>query len=175
MNSTTSRLKAIAVTALAFVIGAFFTLGVMWLIGAFAPDAIGGREFGAYRPHSSIAALTDLRAISALSATFLVLVGLVLVIDSQYCDRMVSILADVLLMVMAAIAGFVGGYWVLLRLAGYSNFLDTGFLGVAIVSPIAVFLVSLLPLARMRDSLPLRSATILILLIAGPILLVLTD
>lgn len=172
MNSTASRLKAIAVTALAFAIGAFCMLGLVWLFAAFAPDAVGGRRFDAYSPHASIAALTDLRAIAALSASFLVITALVLLIDSAYCDRMVAVLADVLLMLMAAITGFVAGYWVLLRLAGYSNFLDGGFIQAAIVCPLAVFLVSLLPLAKIRAVLPVRLGIILILLAVGPALLV---
>lgn len=175
MNSTSSRIKAIAVTALTFAIGAFCLLGLVWIFGTFAPDAMGGRELGAYSPHASIAALTDLRAISALSATFLVLMGLVLLIDSAYCDRMVSVLADVLLMAMAAIAGFVAGYWVLLRLAGYNNFIDIGFLQAAAICPIVVFIASLLPLARLRAALPMRLAMVLLLLVGGPILLILTD
>jgi hypothetical protein len=175
MNSTTSRIKAIAVTALVFAIGAFSILGLVWVLAAFVPDALGGRELDAYSPHGSIAALSDLRAISALSATFLVAMALVLLIDSAYCDRMISVLADVLLMAMAAIAGFVIGYWVLLRLAGYSNFLDGGFLRAALVSPVVVFLASLLPLAKIRTALPGRLAMVLILLASGPVLLVLTD
>ncbi|WP_196258355.1 hypothetical protein [Pelagibacterium limicola] len=175
MNSTLSRLKAVAVTAMAFAVGAFCTLGIVWLLGAFLPDAVGAREFGAYSPHSSIAALSDLRAIMALSAIFSVLTGLVLIIDSQYCDRMIAVLADVLLMVMAAIAGFVAGYWILLRLAGYSNFLDVGFLRTAIIAPVVVFVVSLLPLAKVRAVIPARIALVSILLLGGPVLLVLTD
>lgn len=172
MNSTASRLKAIAVTALAFAIGAFCTLGLVWLFSTFAPDALGGRRFDAYSPHASIGALTDLRAIAALSASFLVITALVLLIDSAYCDRMAAVLADVLLMLMAAITGFVAGYWVLLRLAGYSNFLDGGFLEAAIVCPLAVFLVSLIPLPKIRAALPLRLAVIVTLLVGGPALLV---
>jgi hypothetical protein len=175
MNTVSSRLKAIAVTALAFAIGAFVMLGIVWLSAAFVPDALGGRDFDAYSPHASIGALTDLRAISALSATFLVLMALVLLIDSAYCDRMMSVLADVLLMAMAAIAGFVAGYWVLLRLSGYNNFLDMGFIQATIICPIVVFVASLLPISRIRASMPLRMVLTVALLAGGPLLLVLTD
>lgn len=175
MNTVASRLKAIAVTALAFAIAAFCMLGIVWALSAFAPDAMGGREFDAYSPHASIAALTDLRAVSALSATFLVLMALVLLIDSAYCDRMVAVLADVLLMAMAAIAGFVAGYWVLLRLSGYNNFIDMGFIQAAIICPIVVFFASLLPIARLRAVMPIRLAIALVLLLGGAILLILTD
>lgn len=174
MNTIASRLKAIAVTALAFAAGAFAMLGLVWILGAFVPDAAGGLALNGYSPHGSIAALTDLRAISALTATFVVVTGLVLLIDSTYCDRMIGVLADVLLMVMAAITGFVAGYWLLLRLANYSNFIDAGFVQAAIVCPVAVFLVSLLPLARIRSVLPMRLGVILILLACGPALLVLS-
>lgn len=172
MNSTISRLKAVAVTALAFAIGAFCLLGIVWLLAAIVPDAIGGRRFEAYSPHGSIGALTDLRVITALSASFLVIVALVLLIDSAYCDRMVAVLADVLLMLMAAIAGFVAGYWTLLRLAGYNNFLDIGFLQAALVPPVTVFLVSLIPLPKVRAVFVIRLLTILVLLAAGPVLLI---
>lgn len=173
MNTIASRLKAIAVTALAFAVGAFAMLGLVWVLGIFVPDAAGGLALERYGPHGSVAALTDLRAISALTAAFVVITGLVLLIDSAYCDRMIGVLADVLLMVMAAITGFVVGYWLLLRLADYSNFIDMGFVQAAIVCPVAVFAVSLLPLARIRTALPLRLGCTIILLLGGPALLVL--
>lgn len=173
MNSLPSRLKAVAVTALAFAVGAFCLLGIVWGLGNLLPDAFGGRVFSSYGPHSSIAALTDLRAISALTAVFLVLTGLVLLINSAYCDRMIGVLADVLLMAIAAIAGLVGGYWVLMRLAGYANFIELGFLTNAVVCPLIVLLVSLIPLAGTRAVLIMRMIMIVLLLIGGPALLVL--
>lgn len=175
MNTIASRLKAIAVTALAFAAGAFAMLGLVWVLGTYLPGGLGRAALDNYGPHGSIAALTDLRALSALTAAFLVITGLVLVIDSAYCDRMIGVFSDVLLMVMAAIAGFVAGYWLLLRLADYANFIGIGFVRAAIVCPLIVFGVSLLPLGRIRGNWPMRIALILILLASGPVLLVLTD
>lgn len=171
MNSVSSRLKAIGVTALVFALSAFGLLGLIWLLAALPFAFPGAPLWDAYRPHDSIAAVSDLRAVVALTSAFLLASAAVLLVDAQYFDRMLSILADVLLMIMAAMAGFVAGYWVLLRLAGYENFLGLNFLQAALVCPLIVFAVSLLPLARIRASLLLKLLVAVLLLFGAPILL----
>ena len=95
-----------------------------------------------------------------------------LVFSSNYLDKMIAIFADVLLMLMAALAGFVAGYWILLRLAGYENFLRLDFLQSALIAPLVVFGVSLLSPTRLRSSWAFRIVAILALLIAAPLMLV---
>lgn len=172
MNSVSSRLKAIAITTSFFALSALVLLGLVWGIAAAPLPLPFGSALADYRPNDTIAILSDLRLLAALTAAFLVATGLVLIVSSAYLDRMIAIFADVLLMFMAAIAGFLAGYWVLLRLAGYENVLSLGFLQMAIVSPIVVFAVSLVSLGRLRSSLFLRIAAILILFLAAPVLLI---
>ncbi|HCO55688.1 MAG TPA: hypothetical protein DIT93_11800, partial [Pelagibacterium sp.] len=116
MNPVASRLKAIAVTAAFFALSGLALLGVIWGLSALPFTVPGGLALTAYRPHDTVSILSDLRLPVALTAAFLVATAIVLVFSSAYLDKMIAIFADVLLMVMAALAGFVAGYWVLLRL-----------------------------------------------------------
>src|SRR5690554_3677811 len=111
MNTLASRLKALAITAGFFALSAMALLGLIWGLNA-VPFAFPGQaELGSYRPHDSVAAVSDLRILAALTAAYLMAGALVLVIDSNYCDRMLAIFADVLLMFVAGMVGFVAGYW----------------------------------------------------------------
>lgn len=172
MNPVASRLKAIAVTAAFFALSGLALLGVIWGLAALPFTLPGGQALSAYRPHDTVSVLSDLRLPVALTAGFLVATAIVLVFSSAYLDKMIAIFADVLLMLMAALAGFVAGYWVLLRLAGFDNFLRAEFLQAAIIPPVVVFAVSLVSPTRLRSSWALRIASILALLIATPFLLV---
>ena len=173
MNSVSSRLKAIAITLAFFALSAFVLLALVWgLVALPVPVPFGG-DLAGYRPHDTIAVLSDLRLPNTLAAAFLVATGLVLVFSNAYLDKMIAIFADVLLMLMAALAGFVAGYWLLLRLAGYENFLQLGFLQSALISPIVVFAVSLASRARLRSSLLLRILAIALLFVAAPLMQVL--
>ena len=118
MNPVSNRLKAIAVTAAFFALSGLALLGVIWGLSALPFTVPGGLALTAYRPHDTVSILSDLRLPVALTAAFLVATAIVLVFSSAYLDKMIAIFADVLLMLMAALAGFVAGYWVLLRLAG---------------------------------------------------------
>lgn len=172
MNPVSSRLKAIGATALVFALSAFGLLGLIWGLAALPFSVPGAPLWDAYRPHDSIGAVSDLRAMVALTSAFLFASAVILNLNAQYFDRMLSILADVLLMVMAAMAGFVAGYWVLLRLSGYENFLSLQFLQTALVCPVIVFAVSLLPFPRIRASILLKLFCTLVLLLGAPLLLI---
>jgi hypothetical protein len=172
MNPVASRLKAIAVTAAFFALSGLALLGVIWGLAALPFTVPGGPALTAYRPHDTVSVLSDLRLPVALTAAFLVAAAIVLVFSSAYLDKMIAIFADVLLMLMAALAGFVAGYWVLLRLAGYENFLRLDFLQAAVIPPVVVFGVSLLSPSWLRSSWIFRIAAILALLIAAPLMLV---
>ncbi|WP_421950384.1 hypothetical protein [Pelagibacterium sp.] len=172
MNPVSNRLKAIAVTAAFFALSGLALLGVIWGLSALPFTVPGGLALTAYRPHDTVSILSDLRLPVALTAAFLVATAIVLVFSSAYLDKMIAIFADVLLMLMAALAGFVAGYWVLLRLAGYENFLRLDFVQAALIPPVVVFAVSLLSPAWLRSSWVFRIATILVLLIAAPLMLV---
>jgi hypothetical protein len=172
MNPVASRLKAIAVTAAFFALSGLALLGVIWGLAALPFTVPGGLALTAYRPHDTVSILSDLRLPVALTAAFLVASAIVLVFSSAYLDKMIAIFADVLLMLMAALAGFVAGYWVLHRLAGFENFLRPEFLQTALIPPIVVFGVSLLSPARLRSSWLVRIAVILALLVAAPLMLV---
>ncbi|AEQ51460.1 hypothetical protein [Pelagibacterium halotolerans] len=172
MNPVASRLKAIAVTAAFFALSGLALLGVIWGLAALPLTVPGGLALTAYRPHDTVSVLSDLRLPVALTAAFLVATAIVLLFSSAYLDKMIAIFADVLLMLMAALAGFVAGYWVLLRLAGYENFMRLDFLQAALVPPVVVFAVSLLSPSRLRSSWAIRIAAILALLIAAPLMLV---
>ncbi|WP_127143528.1 hypothetical protein [Pelagibacterium montanilacus] len=171
MNATGNRIKAIAVTLLFFAISAFVLLGIVWGIDALPFTVPGLAAIGSYSPHDSIAAVSDLRASFVLTAAYLVATALVVLINTQYCDRMLAILADVLLMMFAAMAGFVIGYWVLLRLAGYQNFLTVEYGLSYLICPAVIFLLSTIPMERLRWPLPLRILTVLALVFAAPIVL----
>lgn len=172
MNPVASRLKAIAVTAAFFALSGLALLGVIWGLAALPFTVPGGLALTAYRPHDTISVLSDLRLPVALTAAFLVASAIVLGFSSNYLDKMIAIFADVLLMLMAALAGFVAGYWILLRLAGYENFLRLDFLQSALIAPLVVFGVSLLSPTRLRSSWAFRIVAILALLIAAPLMLV---
>lgn len=173
MNPVSSRLKAIAITAAFFALSALVLLAVIWGMDALPFSIPFGGALADYRPHDTVATLSDLRLPAALTAAFLVASGLVLMASSAYLDKMIAIFADVLLMLMAALAGFVAGYWLLLRIAGYENFLRFEFLQSALIYPVVVFAVSLISPARLRSSLILRILAIVALLIAAPAMLVL--
>lgn len=172
MNPVSSRLKAIAITAAFFALSALVLLAVIWGLSTLPASAPFRGALLDYRPHDTVATLSDLRLPAALTAAFLVAFGLVLIISSAYLDKMIAIFADVLLMLMAALAGFVAGYWTLLRLAGYDNFIRIDFLQAAVICPVVVFAVSLVSPARLRSSLLLRFAAIAALLIAAPVVLI---
>lgn len=172
MNPVASRLKAIAVTAAFFALSGFGLLGVIWGLAALPFTLPGGLALTAYRPHDTISVLSDLRMPVALTSGFLVASAIVLVFSSAYLDKMIAIFADVLLMLMAALAGFVAGYWVLLRLAGYDNFLRLDFLQLAVIPPIVVFLVSVISLPWLRSSWLVRIPAVVALLLAAPLMLV---
>lgn len=172
MNPVSSRLKAIAITAAFFALSALVLLAVIRGLNALPFSIPFGSALSSYRPHDTVAIVSDLRLPAALTAAFLVASGLVLIASSAYLDKMIAIFADVLLMLMAALAGFVAGYWVLLRLSGYDNFIRLDFLQLAIVCPVVVFTVSLISPARLRSSLLLRILAILALLLAAPVLLI---
>lgn len=172
MNPISSRLKAIAITALFFALSGFALLGLIWGLNAL-PIAFPGQDaLNAYRPHDTVAAVSDLRITVVLTAAFLVATAIVLILDSDYCDRMLAIFSDVLLMMMAAMSGFVAGYWALLRLAGYSNFITMDFIQAALICPVVVFAASILPLGRLRSVLPMRVGAALLVLLAAPVLLI---
>lgn len=171
MNPVSSRLKAIALTAAFFALSALVLLAVLWGLEALPFSLPFGDALADYRPHDTVATLSDLRLPTALTAAFLVATALVLLASSAYLDKMIAIFADVLLMLMAALAGFVAGYWVLLRLAGYKNFISLGFLQAALICPVIVFGVSLVSPVWLRSSLLLRILAILILLVAAPVVL----
>lgn len=173
MNPVSSRLKAIAITAAFFALSALVLLALIWgLVALPFPVPFEG-ALANYRPHDTVAVLSDLRLPITLTAAFLVAFGLVLLFSSAYLDKMIAIFADVILMLMAALAGFVGGYWIALRLAGYDNFLRLEFLQSALISPLIVFVVSLASPSWLRSSLPLRMIAILVLLVAAPLAMVL--
>lgn len=170
MNSVSSRLKAVAITALFFALSGFVLLGCIWALAALPVPGLAALD--AYRPHDTIAVLSDLRLAVALSAAFLTANGIVIALASEYLDRMIAIFADVLLMLMAAAAGFVAGYWVLLRLAGFANFMGWDFARTAIVPPVIVFAVSLISPRWARSSWPLRLAMVTVFLVAAPFVLI---
>ena len=172
MNSVSSRLKAIAITAAFFALSAFVLLAVVWGLASLPLPIPFAGDLASYNPRSSTDILSDLRLPTTLAATFLVALALVLAASSAYLDKMVAIFADVLLMLMAALAGFVAGYWVMLRLAGYDNFLQLSFLQSALVAPVIVFGVSLISPGWVRSSWPMRILVIAALLIAAPLMLV---
>ncbi len=172
MNALSSRLKAIAVVALVFAAAGFGLLGVIFGLNALPFSVPFGAEIASYRPLDTVNALRDLRPIVALTAAFLVAAAFVLILNTGYCDRMLEILADVLLMVMAAIAGFLAGYWAFLRFAGYDNFISAPFLQAALICPVIVFVVSLVPPQRLRGSKLLQIAATVVFLLAGPALLI---
>lgn len=169
MNSVSSRLKAIAVTFLFFALSAFLLLGVIW--GLDRLPLPGADIVAGYRPGDTVAAVSDLRLPVALTSGFLVASAVVLLFSSAYLDRMIAIFADVLLMLMAAMAGFVGGYWVMLRLAGSDMSFGWDFAQSALVAPVVVFAVSLLAPQRMRSTWLLRIVLVLLLL-AGAVALI---
>lgn len=173
MNSVSSRLKAIAITAGFFALSGLVLLALMWGLASLPFSLPFTRALSGYRPHDTIGVLSDLRLPVALTSAFLVSAGLVLLFSSAYLDRMIAIFADVLLMLMAALAGFVAGYWLLLRLAGYENFMSMSFIQAALICPAIVFAVSLLSPGWLRSSLLLRVLSVAILLLAGPFTLVL--
>lgn len=172
MNSVSSRLKAIAITVLFFALSGFGLLAAVWALGAVPFSLPGQSMFSSYRPGDTIAVLRDLRLTTALTAAFLVASAIVLALSSQYLDRMIAIFADVLLMLMGAVAGFIGGYWVMLRFWGQGNFIEWGFVQAALIAPAVVFGVSLIPPHWARSSWPLRIVLVLALLVAAPIMLV---
>lgn len=173
MNPVSSRLKAIAITAAFFALSALVLLALIWgLVALPFPVPFHG-ELAGYRPHDTVAVLSDLRLPITLTAAFLVAFGLVLLFSSAYLDKMIAVFADVILMLMAALAGFVAGYWIMLRLAGYDNFIRLEFLQSALVPPVIVFALSLVSPGRLRSSLPLRLIAILVLLVAAPLTVVL--
>src|SRR5690606_18990453 len=109
MNSISSRLKAIAITLAFFALSSFVLLALVWgLVALPFPVPFEG-NLARYRPHDTVAVLSDLRLPNTLAAAFLVATGLVLVFSSAYLDKMIAVFADVLLMLMAALAGFVAG------------------------------------------------------------------
>lgn len=173
MNSISSRLKAIAITLAFFALSSFVLLALVWGLVALPFPAPFEGNLARYRPHDTVAVLSDLRLPNTLAAAFLVATGLVLVFSSAYLDKMIAVFADVLLMLMAALGGFVAGYWLLLRLAGYENFLQLGFLQAALISPVVIFAVSLVSPTRLRSSLLLRILAVAVLFVAAPLMLVL--
>ena len=172
MNPISSRLKAVAITALFFAVSALCLLAVIWGLAALPFFVPGQTALQAYRPHDTVAMLSDLRLPVALSAAFLMAMAIVLVFSSAYLDRMIAIFADVLLMTMAALAGFVAGYWLLLRLAGFNNFIAWEFVQMAMICPVVVFCVSLIAPARVRASVLARVGLIVVLVVAAPALLI---
>ncbi len=98
--------------------------------------------------------------------------AIVLVLQSDYLDRMIAIFADVILMLMAAVAGFIGGYWILMRLAGETSAFELDLLQHALLAPVIVFAVSLITPGRIRSSVFLRVLAILVLLVTAPYLLI---
>lgn len=171
MTPIGSRLKALGVTALFFALSSALLLGTIWALNALPLPSAVRNALSGYAPHNSIAAVSDLRGVVALTSAFLAASALVLAFNSDYCDRMLAIFADVLLMMVAAMAGFVGGYWVMLRLAGYDNFLSSPYLLSTLLCPAIIFLVSVINPQRLRASLLLRWTATLALLLAGPALL----
>lgn len=173
MNPISSRLKAIAITAAFFALSALVLLGLVWGFAALPFPVPFEDQLAGYRPRDTVAVLADLRLPVTLTAAFLVANGLVLAVSSAYLDKMIAVFADVLLMLMATLAGFILGYWLLLRLSGYDNFLSLDFLQSALIPPVIVFAVSLISLGRLRNLLFLRIAAIIALLVAAPLVLVL--
>ncbi|GGA53065.1 hypothetical protein [Pelagibacterium lentulum] len=171
MNSLGSRLRAIGITVGFFAASAFVLLGTIWALAALPFTIPGLAELASYRPHDSIGAVSDFRIIAVLSAAYLAAMALVVLIDMPYCDKMLAIFADVLLMAVAAIWGFIFGYWLLLRLAGYENFLDLNYILASLIAPFVVFVASLVPLPRLRHPFILRLLVALVLLAGAPFLL----
>lgn len=172
MNPVSSRLKAVAVTALFFALAAFALLGVLWGLVGLPLGFPGQSALAAYRPHDTVATLSDLRLPVALTAAFVMAFAIVLVFDSAYLDRMIAIFSDVLLMLMGALAGFVAGYWTMLRLAGFENFIRADFLQAAAIPPLVVFAVSLIAPHRVRAILPLRILLVAVFALTAPAILV---
>lgn len=170
MNSISSRLKAIAITAAFFAASAFTLLGVIWTLSAL-PSPWQGR-LDAYSATETIVALSDLRQVVALSAAFLVANALVVLLGSDYLDKMIAIFADVLLMLVAAVGGFMFGYWVMLRLAGSGITIGWPFIQTALISPVIVFAVSLISPRWARSALALRGLVIIASLAGAAIMLI---
>lgn len=171
MNSTANRLRAIIVTAVFFAASAFALLAAIRAIAALPFVLPGFDAIGSYDPRATLAAIANPSIFVALSAAYLVSGALVVLIDTQYCDRMLAIFADVLLMTIAAIVGFAAGYWILLRLLGTGDAFDFAALRPTGICAAIVLLVSLVPPHRLRGNLFARLLSALALLIAGPLLL----
>lgn len=170
MNTLASRLRAIVVTLLFFALTAAVLLGVTWMLPNLPLPW--RQELASFRPHDAVGALSDLRIQVSLTAAYLTAAGLVVIANLDYCDRMLAIFADVLLMAFAAMVGFVLGFWLILRIAGYQNFLSWGYAQNALLYPAVVFVVSLLPLHKLRANIVTQALSALILLIAAPIFMV---
>lgn len=170
MNSLGQRLKAVGVVALVFMASGFLLLGAIVLLGRL-PTALPFLDVSGYRPHDTVGAVSDLRAVTALTAAFLMAAAGVVALESAYLDRMLEIVADVLLMAIAAMAGLVLGYWALLRLMGFENFLTLEYGRAAVIAPALVLAVSLLPPHRLRASRIGRVLAVVVLALAGPALL----
>lgn len=171
MNSIASRLRAIIVTALFFAASALALLAAIRGLYAlpFTLPGFGGLED--YDPGTTLAAVTNPSIFVALSAAYLVSGALVTLIDTQYCDRMLAIFADVLLMAIAAAVGFAVGYWIMLRLLGTGGAFDFVGLRPIGICALIVLLLSLIPPHRLRANLFARLLSVLALLIAGPLLI----
>ncbi|MCD7061042.1 hypothetical protein [Pelagibacterium xiamenense] len=171
MNSTASRLRAIAVTALFFAASAFALLGAVWGLDAlpFVLPGFGG--LADYAPGATLAGITQAPVFIALSAAYLIAGAIVVLIDTQYCDRMLAIFADVLLMAIAAAVGFAAGYWIMLRLLGTAGGFDFIALRPIGICALIVFILSLIPPDRLRGNLLVRGLTAIVLLLAGPLLI----
>ncbi|WP_404403932.1 hypothetical protein [Pelagibacterium halotolerans] len=171
MNSTGSRLRAIAVTALFFAASGLVLLGAIWSLDTLPLTLPGFGALADYAPGATLAGITQAPVFVALSAAYLVAGAIVVAIDTQYCDRMLAIFADVLLMAIAAAVGFAAGYWVMLRLLGSMNAFDFTALRTIGICALVVFVLSLIPPHRLRANIFVRLLSAIVLLLAGPLLL----
>lgn len=156
MNALGSRIKAIGVTVVFFTISAFFLLAVIWCF-ANAPFKI--PFFGAtetYNAIGGISAVLNFNALYTLSAAYLMASAVGLMFDSGYADRMIAIFADVLLLFLSGMVGFIGGYWLFLRIAGVIHNISLETFYPVLICALIVFIVSLLPLAKLRNTVFIR-------------------
>lgn len=172
MNSLSARVRAIAVTLLAFAIAAGLAGGLFWAIAQV--DVLAGLLPAALpQPGNWIELSGAMPAIRLLVALVFVIGAVVLVFSSAYLDRMFEIFGDVLLMVMAALAGTATGAWGFVRIMGSDRgFPVSAFIPLLLLFAI-LFVVLLLVPRRARSGWGGRLLAIIAMLGAAPLVLTL--
>ena len=166
-------LKVLVATALVFTLGTLAMLYLLFLLAEYGSDLPLLSTLPRGQLPDLVPLLGEARLFTTLAAAHVTAMGLALIITSNTVDKALLITSKAVAVVIMALLGFVGGQFAYLQLQTGAGFALSPLTPMVIALAGFLLLSTVLSVQRLRLFGNLRFVAALILLLAGPLLLIL--